>query len=368
MVSNALTAFQPGAVPAHIAAARAAGGLEDNTTIGGATVPSLSPQGKVWTIGLEGQKTKLEKRDNDGELVPLSVMKVVILDFAKRRGRAYYEGAYDPDKESAPVCWSPDGITPDGGSPNLQAKKCSECPKSVKGSKITDQGKAVAACGEHRMLALVPANKLDFTPLRLKIAMTSDFDKQSPNAAANTQNGWFAFRQYMDYLKSVGVSHTAEVVTKMKFDSGATYPKILFAAERWLTPEESAIITPLTKQEEVQSLLGGTWTPAGPDGVKKDEEELQPEPEVDAPAPIGSQAAATDDEDDSDAEIIMGLDAPAAQPEQGPAQGEAPKKVSTKKDPKAAAAEPQPEVATAKDPKLAALLADWGNKGSTDDE
>lgn len=357
--NNALTAFQPGAVPAHIAAARAAGQLEDNTTIGGATVPSLSPQGKVWTIALEGQKTKLEKRDNDGEIVPVGIMKVVILDFAKRRGRAYYEGGYDPDKESAPICWSADGITPDGSAPQLQAKKCGECPKSVKGSKITEQGKSVSACGEHRMLALVPANKLDFTPLRLKIAVTSDFDKQSPNAAANTQQGWFAFRQYMDYLKSVGVSHTAEVVTKMKFDSGATYPKILFAAERWLTPEELAIVTPLSKQEDVQSLLGGTWTPAGPDGVKKEE---QPEPEAEVtPSPAGNQAASSDDEEDDGDEIIMGLDAPAAEPTQGPAQvATAPTKKRTSASPKAAVAEPQPEVKTAKDPQLAALLADWG--------
>jgi hypothetical protein len=362
MASNALTQFQPGAVPAHVQ--NFLGGQEANTAIGGITVPSLSPQGKVWTISLDGQKTQLQKRDNDGEMVPVGVMRVVILDFAKRRGRAYYEGSYDPDKESAPLCWSDDGITPDNSSTQLQSKKCAECPKAVKGSKVTDQGKATAACSQHRMLALVPANKLDFAPLRLKIAITSDFDKQSPNAAANTAAGWFAFSNYLDYLKSSGVTHTAAVVTKMKFDAGATYPKILFAADRWLTPEELAVVGPLTKDEEVQKLLGGTWTPAGPDGTLKDDTTAGAGEGVAATEQqVTTEQAATADEDEGDGEIIMGLDAPAAEETQAPAQATkpAPKAAKTNAAPKAAAAEVQPEVATVKDPALAALLADWGN-------
>lgn len=362
MAENALTTFQPGAVPAHIAAARAGGQLDTNTEGSGITVPSLSPQGKVWTISLEGQKTKLEKRDNDGEVVPVGVFKGVILEFAQRRGRAYYEGAYDPDKESAPLCWSADGIEPNANAPQLQAKKCADCPKAVKGSKVTEQGKAVTACSQHRMLALVPAAKLDFTPLRLKIAITSDFDKQSTGAAANTQQGWFAFQQYRDYLVSVGVKHTAEVVTKMKFDANAAYPKILFAADRWLTPEELATVGPLTKDPAVLALLSDTWTPAGPDGVKT--EETSSEDAIPQTAPqAATQAAATADEDDGD-DVIMGLDAPAATPAQGAAQAAAPAPTATKtkSSPKAAAAEPQPQVATARDPALDALLQDWASE------
>jgi hypothetical protein len=362
MASNELTTFQPGQVPAYISGFFAP--EDGNTAGGGITVPSLSPQGKVWTISLEGQKTKLEKRDNDGEIVPVGVMKVVILDFAQRRGRTYYEGAYDPDKESAPLCWSDDGITPDSASPQLQAKKCAECPKAVKGSKITDQGKATAACSQHRMLALVPANKLDFAPLRLKIAITSDWDKESAQAAVNTQQGWFAFQNYRDYLTSVGVTHTAQVMTKMKFDSSATYPKILFAADRWLTPEELAQVVPLSKDPEVKKLLGGTWTPAGPDGVKKDDTTAGAGQGVPATEQqVATEAAATADEDDGDG-VIMGLDAPAATPTQGAAQAAkpVPSKPKTTTAPKAAAAEVQPEVATVKDPALAALLADWGSE------
>jgi hypothetical protein len=359
--ANALTTFQPGAVPAHIAAFTEE--LGDNTTGGGITVPSLSPQGKVWTVSLDGQKTKLEKRDSDGELVPVSVMRVVILDFNKERGRAYYEGAYDPAKESAPVCWSDNGVTPDASVTNKQAPKCADCPQAIKGSRVTDQGKPTTACSQHRMLALVPAHKLDFEPLRLKIAMTSDWDKESPQAAKNAQQGWFAFQNFRDHIKTMGVPHTAMIVTKMKFDPDAAYPKILFAVDRWLTSEELAEIVPVAKGEKVQQLLAGTWTPAGPDGTRKDDttagagEGVAATPQQEATEAAAQVPAQSSDDDDDGP--IMGLDAPAETKTQAPAQAETPvaaaKLAKTK-----APAEAQPAVVTAKDPALADLLKDWG--------
>jgi hypothetical protein len=58
--------------------------------------------------------------------------------------------------------------------------------------------------------------------------------------------GWRAFQQYTDFLKANGVTHTAMLVTKMKFDSNEAYPKIFFGADRWLTPEEIAQVKPFT--------------------------------------------------------------------------------------------------------------------------
>jgi hypothetical protein len=362
-MSNALTMFDPKAgLPAHVANFFGAEGTNiDNRS----TVPSLSPQGKVWTIALNGEKTKLIKRNSDGDEEPVSVMRVVVLDYAKRRGRTYYEGSYDPDKEAAPICWSDDGITPDASVPDdikstKTSFKCDTCPMSAKGSKVADNGKALTACAQHRMLAVVPANKLDFQPLRLKIAITSDWDKQSPDAEAQ---GWYGFQNYTDYIKSRGVQHTAAVVTKMKFDPNAAYPKIFFAADRWLEPAELAQVAPLTKDPEVQKLLGGTWTPAGVDGVRKDATTDAIEQPQTA-AQQATQAAATADEDDGDGEII-GLDAPPAQAAQQPAQAQvaSPEPAKTTTAPAAAvgATVEQPAAATSADPALAALLAEWGD-------
>jgi hypothetical protein len=121
---------------------------------------------------------------------------------------------------------------------------------------------------------------------------------------------------------------------------------------------------PLSKDPEVKKLLGGTWTPAGPDGVKKDDTTAGAGQGVPATEQqVATEAAATADEDDGDG-VIMGLDAPAATPTQGAAQAAkpVPSKPKTTTAPKAAAAEVQPEVATVKDPALAALLADWGSE------
>jgi hypothetical protein len=368
-MANDLTMFDPKAgVPAHVANFF---GAEGTNILDRPTVPSLSPQGKVWTVSVDGQKTKMEKRDQDGEIVPVSVLRVVVLDYAKRRGRSVYEGAYDPANESAPICWSDDGITPDATVPDEIKRtktsfKCDTCPMAAKGSKITEQGKAIAACSQHRMLAVVPSHKLDFQPLRLKIAITSDFDKQSPDAEAQ---GWYAFSNYTDYLKSRGVQHSAAVVTKMKFDANASYPKIFFAAERWLEANELAQVGPLTKSDEVQKLLGGTYTPAGPDGVEKAAttaavEKPQTAAQQATAATAAAQAPAPDEDDDAGEIIMTGLDAPAAQPAQGAAQAgvAAPEPTATTTAPKAAVApstEPAPAVST--DPELGALLAAWGN-------
>lgn len=303
MATNAVTLFDPKAsVPAHVAGYFEA---EGSNIADRQTVPSLSPGGKTWTISLDGEKTKLQRRNTDGDVEPVGVMKVVILDYAKDRGRAYYEGEYDEANVSAPICWSADGKAPDdtlpgpfapteaarfakGGDMEGKSRKissaCASCPMAVKGSKVTGQGKAVTACGQHRMLAVVPEFKLDMTPLRLKIAMTSDWDKQSPDQEAQ---GWVAFSNYMDWLKARQVKHTAALVTKMKFDPDAPYPKIFFAADRWLEPHELAIVAPVSKGDDVKKLLGGSFTPAGADGVPATQQDV-----AGAVAPVGALAAA----------------------------------------------------------------------------
>jgi hypothetical protein len=283
---TALAPFNPQAgAPAHVAHFfdDAGTNIAPRTT-----VPSLSPEGKTWTISLNGQKTKLQRRNADGDLEPLPIMKAVILDYNKQRGRAYYEGSYDPANASAPICWSDDGVTPDDslpgpfaagtqvepGSSRKISAACANCPMAVKGSKTTDNGKAVTACAQHRMLAVVPDPALglkDIPPLRLKIAMTSDWDKQSPDQEAQ---GWLAFSPYMDWLLARGVKHSAALVTKMKFDPMAAYPKIFFAAERYLEADELATIGPMVTSPDTTKLLGGTWTPAGVDGVPKDQQQV----------------------------------------------------------------------------------------------
>lgn len=270
-MTNAMTLFDApgGALPAHLK--QMADELGSNI-VTGVKVPSLSYEGKIWAISKDGNKEKLMRRNEDGDEEPIPVMRVVVAACNPRRGRAYYEGAYDPSNVSAPKCWSDDGITPDASVPDTdkQASRCEGCPMSVKGSRITDNNKPTVACASHRMLAVLPVNAqtngIILDPLRLKIAITSDWDATSPEQEAQ---GWRSFQKYMDFLKSRGVGHTAQVVTKMKFDANVAYPKIFFSPERFLEAHEVEAVKPLLMSDDVTKLLSGTYTPAGVDGVEK---------------------------------------------------------------------------------------------------
>lgn len=370
-MSNALAVLdQRPQVPAHIGSFfdESANIKERNT------VPSLGYTGKVWAISVNGETTKLTKRTEDGDVEPVQIMQVVILDYNQKRGRTYYPGNYDPDKTSQPTCWSEDGITPHQSVKEKGAAKCSECPFAVKGSKVTDSGKATTACSQHRMVAVVPANKLDFTPLRLKLAITSDYDGQSPELE---KEGWFAFSNYTDLLRTRGVKHTAALVTKMRFDPNVAYPKVLFSPFRWLNEQELATVVPLVKSDEVKQLLAGTYTPNGVDGEPIDEapapDPMPAAPVAPAPAPAAPKAApkakapaapkpapkpapaTVVDDDDQFSLELPGVSAPAAPVAPRKTAAEMQAEMQAKE-----AAAPAP-VSTEVPDDLAALLDEWGD-------
>jgi hypothetical protein len=137
---------------------------------------------------------------------------------------------------------------------------------SEKGSRKTDTGKESVACQQHQFIALVPAFDFKFEPLRLKLPITSIWDGQNK---ANDDAGWFAFKNYTNFLRANGVEHTAMLVTKLKFDSGAAYPKLLFARDRFLGDEDLDIIVPIVESQKVKDLVSASWTPNGRDGVRQ---------------------------------------------------------------------------------------------------
>lgn len=269
MTDNAVVMWDPNsgaALPAYLSDAMGDMGsnIQDRMM-----VPSLSYEGKTWTLIKDGNKTKLQGTNSDGDVVPISVMRMVILNYNPDRGRAYYPGVYNPAESKQPECWSADGKTPDPNSKNRQAATCQGCPMSVKGSKVQD-GKEMVACSSHRMIAIAPADGLTDDPFRLKIAVTSDYDKET------VEHGWFAFRQYADFLKSRGISHTAMVVTKVKFDPNTAYPKLLFSLDRLLSQAEVAQVKIALKNPKVGELLAEKWSAAGKNGTDMSDSDIRP--------------------------------------------------------------------------------------------
>lgn len=258
-MSNELALFdnKQVAVPDHVAALAGDSGNID----AGSNVPSLSIRGKIFRTQIEGEETMVTRYDEEvGDEVPVSALSLIVVDQGPFGARVYYGAEYDPESTSGPKCFSLDGKHPDAKSPEPQAKSCAQCPHAVKGSKVSPSGTATTACQLQRRLAVVPAKKPDSTPLLLRLAPTSAYDPETKDA----DNGWFGWRQYLDFLNARGVRHTAQVVTKARFDADAEHPKLLFRPERFLTEEEAKIIAEQMQSEEVDQLLHPQEAPAEP--------------------------------------------------------------------------------------------------------
>ena len=286
-MANALTLFDGGAVPAHVAAAQAEANITSK-----ASVDALTFEGKVWQINLAGKKTKLLKADEDGEMQPVQIFTGIILDYTKQRGREYFKGAYDPKKPAVPDCWSEDGVTPEAAATNKQSSACASCPMAKKNSHVGSDGKGTVACSQFRKIALIPATKIgEFPPLRLRIKITSDWDGN--NAEKNAATGWYAFQQYLDLLVSKGVSHTALLPTKIKFDTSVAYPKLLFSPGKNWVPADmwEDTIKPMANSDTVKELLAATYTPTAKTGTKALPADDDEETEVAAAIPAQAKPA-----------------------------------------------------------------------------
>ena len=287
-MSNAMTLFNGEAqMPAAIAAAF---GDQENI-IPRESTPALTFRGKTWRIRLDGKETVLT-REVDGESFPIQSVQVVVLNMNPKRNRVMYQGGYNPEKPQSPVCWSSDSERPDADVKTPFAKTCASCPNSVKGSKITENGKETTACGFIKRVVVKPIGKLDMPPLLLKIPPTSIWDKDNPEAAAHK---YFAWDQYADFLRQNGVKHTAAVVTRIKFDPNTEYPKLLFSPARWLEADEAAEVVPMVKEEDVLKLLTGKLHEGGEVEEPAAQEEFAPAPApkaVAAPAPKAVAAPA----------------------------------------------------------------------------
>jgi hypothetical protein len=200
-----LAVFDPKvAVPAHIAQAFEAEGtnIQPRTT-----VPSLSPEGKTWTIAIEGQKHKMQRRNADGDLEPLPIMKAIVLDYAKQRGRPITRASTTPTTSArrsagrttasrrTTACRArtprsrcrPQDRPGHVAQDQREVRQLPDGGQGLQGHPRHQQGGHGLRAAPHARVLPDPAMGLPETlqkPLRLKIAMTSDWDKESPQEEA----------------------------------------------------------------------------------------------------------------------------------------------------------------------------------------
>ena len=291
-----VVAFNPNKAPAF---AKNRGELSDvaKALIGGGAGGGgkrISIKGGVFRLLSDGKEVaSIEDRHLD----------VVIVNAAPNVGRTFYAGAYDPEKSSAPDCWSADGNAPSPDAKNPQASVCANCPQNMKGSGAGDS----RACKYSQRLAVVLENDINGDVLQFQVPAASIFgDPEGEN---------MPLKAYARYLGAQNISPEM-VVTRMKFDTKAQSPKLFFRPMRWLDDDEHDIAVQKGATEDAKKAI--TMTVAKTDKVasapvleapkKSKAKEPVVEEEVDEPEVRQEKAAPAPNKRSSLASVVADWD------------------------------------------------------------
>lgn len=241
--------------------------------------------------GITSRRIKLSnartfKRVINGEEIGNAVEKqldVIIVDWLLEPSRKFYAGAYDKNaKATLPDCWSNDGVKPEAGAKNPQAKSCMECPKNVKGSGQNGQGKA---CRYERRLAVLVAGDPSGDIYQITVPGQSLFKDVGGNV--------YGFENYKKFLLANNAAPDT-VVTSLIYDTSVDTAKIGFKATNYLNVNQAALVEAAQNDPATDRYL--KLTAAAMDGAK-----AAPAPEpVAAIAPPTASVNPFGDDDDED--------------------------------------------------------------------
>lgn len=247
----------------------------------------VSLRGRVFRI----KHKDVERAILDTNRLPVTALDLVIVGASRNLSRAYYSKGYVEGSIDPPDCASLHGIKPDVGVANPQNPTCQGCPQNEFGSKVTDAGKSVKACGTARRLAVLPlhdlVNEQFGGPMLLRVPYT----------------GLAGLASYGDELARKNTSYKA-VGTQVRFDTSVSYPLPVFNVIRVLSVAElrqvavhlqsGAIEHILSTHEDLPTVAeGAPDTPAQAVQPQPVAEAVQPAvaPAQAQPAPIWGAAA-----------------------------------------------------------------------------
>lgn len=287
--------FNPAQVPAF---AKTAGLSSVSKALAGGQGQSgkrISIRGGVFRLVHDGKEVaKIDERHLD----------IVIVNAAEKISRSFYEGTYDEQNPQPPACWSADGQKPDASVKKPQGPNCVNCPQNQKGSGQGDS----RACRFSQRLAVMVANDIneEGDVLQLSLPAASIFGK------AEGKN--MPLQEFARRLSAQGVDPTM-VVTRLRFDTNFSTPKLFFEAQRWLTDGEFAITREKGASEDAIKAI--TFTVSQTDGVQSVSEPapLTGKPPAAAraePAPAAEPQAAADGPDDEPPPTVRKATPPAA--------------------------------------------------------
>jgi hypothetical protein len=277
-MANDVVAFNPAQLPSF---ARKRG---DVSALTKALAGKIGGGGYPYRISIKGGVFRLLAEGKEIASIDERFLDVVIVGAAPKIYRTFYAKKYAENEASAPVCWSSDGNTPDKSVSERQSNACATCEQNVRGSGDND----TRACRFQQRVAVVLANDMEGSVMQLILPAKSVFGKE--------ESGNFPMQAYARWLATQNVEAN-EVITRLRFDTRESSPKLFFKAMRWLNDEEYAVVASQSEtpaaQDAVKMDFVASETPQAP--APRREALPAPDSDDDAPAPA-SKAADTDDE------------------------------------------------------------------------
>jgi hypothetical protein len=320
--------FNPSQVPAF---ARNAELSETTRALAGGNAAS-----GVKRVSIKGGVFRLMSAGKEIAAIDERHLDVIIVKAAPKVSRVFYAASYDKDAAAAaPDCTSADGEKPDAGVKNKQSATCAQCAQNIAGSG-TGQSRA---CRYQQRLAVVLANNPEGDVMQVTLPAASIFGKE--------EGGKRPLQAYARYMAAQTPPVNLDtIVTRMKFDTKAESPKLVFEAARWLTDDEYTAAQEQAKSSDAAKAVSAT--PAALDGA--------------APAPLAlggkrpaaATVAALPEQDESEEE------APAPAPKAKKAK--AAPVVDEDEEPEVRKPEAKETAVPAKKSKLADIVADWDDE------
>jgi hypothetical protein len=306
---SSIIPFSAGAkLPAYMAN-RASFAAINKEVATGSAYTSLSIKGKVFTLVRDSERKVMTRPDDADEVLQSLTLTAVR---ANKNCRTFYSKAYDDEESKAapPTCFSFDGVSPDAGANEPQAKKCAACANNVWGD--TPNGKGTK-CASSTRLAVIDSEHLG-EPMLLRV----------PPASRT------AFNDTVKAAIARGIPYNA-LALKVSFDTSAATPKLVFKISGLVNDAAYARITELYDSELVGEIVG---TPAehGPVSVALPAPSSDADDELDAalevraavataktkpvakPVAKVAPVAVVQDEEEEEEEEVAEVAAPAPKP------------------------------------------------------
>lgn len=204
-----------------------------------AQFPTLSIEGKVFTMVRDNERKVLMKPDDPEETVQSVTMAIIRIN---DKAKVYYAKAFSKDNSDGarPDCTSLDGVRPLPSSPNKQAEHCALCPHNQWGSRISEDNTGKGkACSDKPRMAVADPRFMD-QPFLLRVPPAS-------------------IKGMKDDLIKASTARSAEynqMAVRIGFDREAPSPKLTFKLVGWLTPEVYEKAVEMHDSEIVRAICG----------------------------------------------------------------------------------------------------------------